>query len=36
MLNEDKERQAVRRMVRQAQKEHRIFPRKKDDKGQER
>ena len=36
MLNEDKERQAVRRMVRQAQKEHWIFPRKKDDKGQER
>ena len=36
MLNEDKERQAVRRMLRQAQKEHRIFPRKKDDKGQER
>ena len=36
MLHEDKERQAVRRMVRQAQKEHRIFPRKKDDKGQER
>ena len=36
MLNEDIEQQAVRRMVRQAQKEHRIFPRKKDDKGQER
>ena len=36
MLNENIEQQAVRRMVRQAQKEHRIFPRKKDDKGQER
>ena len=36
MLNEDIEQQAVRRMVRQAQKEHPIFKSKKDDKGQER
>ena len=36
MLNEDIEQQAVRRMVRQAQKEHPIFHLKKDDKGQER
>ena len=34
MLNEDIEQQAVRRMVRQAQKEHPIFKSKKDDKGQ--
>ena len=33
MLNEDIEQQAVRRMVRQAQKEHPIFKSKKDDKG---
>ena len=36
MLNEDIEQQAVRRMVRQAQKERPIFKSKKDDKGQER
>ena len=36
MLNENIEQQAVRRMVRQAQKEHPIFKSKKDDKGQER
>ena len=36
MLNEDIEQQAVRRMVRQAQKEHPVFKSKKDDKGQER
>ena len=36
MLHEDIEQQAVRRMVRQAQKEHPIFKSKKDDKGQER
>ncbi len=36
MLNEDIEQQAVRRMVRQAQKEHPIFKSKKNDKGQER
>ena len=36
MLDEDAERLAVRKLVRQAQKEHPIFKSKKDDKGQER
>ena len=36
MLNEDIERQAVRRMVRQAQKEQATFTRHRQNKGQER